>query len=130
MKKTNNKFTKIFLIGGILISLIIFFFSHSLLIYLKNILILTSIFGSLGWAVDKIIKKQYILPVLLIVIYLIIGTIYLNNETNKINCMMCNFAPYENIITGKCVTICDICGHYPPWYLKKSEICVPKIPLS
>ena len=80
--------------------------------------------------IDKFILKQLLIPIILIILYLLIGGFYLNQELNRITCGACNFAPYENIFTGKCKTSCDICGNSPAWHWKKSERCVPEIPLN
>lgn len=128
MKKSKYKFMVGFLIIGWILSVIIFFNSSSLTFYGEAIIISTFVFGSIGWMVDKFILKQPLIPIILIIIYLLIGGYYFYQETNKVTCLACNFASYENIFTGNCRTLCDICGHSPPWYLKKSERCVPDIP--
>lgn len=122
------KFAKLFFIIGTILAILIFFSSPSLIDYGKRIIIFTFIFCSIGWVIDRFRFKKPLIPLILIIVYLLVAGFYLHQETSKINCLMCNFAPYENIFTGTCHTICDICGHNPPWYLKKSNTCIPDIP--
>jgi len=121
------RFTKIFFILGIIFALFLFFRSPSLVAYGVLIVIFTIVFGSIGWMIDMFVMKKPLFPIILIIIYLIVGGFYLNKEINTITCHACNFAPYENIFTGKCRTICDICGHHAPWYYRKNTDCIDKI---
>jgi len=130
MRKNKYKFTKIFFILGFTLALITFFNSSSLISYGKSTLIFTLVLGSVGLMIDKFILKKPIIPIVLIILYILIGGLYLNYETTEMHCLACNFAPYENIFTGECGTFCDICGNSPPWYWEKSKTCIAHIPLQ
>ena len=126
--KRKYRFTKIFLILGIIFALLLFFGVSSLTIYGESIIIFTIVFGSIGWIIDMFILRKPIIPIVLIIIYLLIGTYSVNEEIHTIRCYGCNFAPYKNIFTGKCRTICDICGHHASWYYEKNAECMDEIP--
>jgi len=121
------KFTKIFFIIGVILGLLLFFKSSSLNNYGISLIIFTILASSIGWIIDKFRMKKWILPIILIIFYLIVFGFYFYNESHKINCLGCNFAPYENIFTGRCKTFCDICGHSAPWYYRKNLGCIDNI---
>lgn len=130
MKKNKYKFTKIFFILGWILALVIFFTSSSLISYGKSIIIFTLIVSSVGWMIDKFILKQPLIPIILIVLYILIGIFYLNQELHRVTVPACKFTAYENIFTGKCKTICMPLGHSTSWYWKESGRCIVNLPLK
>ncbi|MBI2676008.1 MAG: hypothetical protein HYX24_06120 [Candidatus Aenigmarchaeota archaeon] len=121
------KFTKIFLILGLVSTLIIFFNSGSLISYGLSVVIFTLVIGSIGLIIDKLTLKQYKLPVILIIIYILIGGFYLFAIITSAQCLGCRLVIYENMFTGECKKLCVGCGSYAPWYLATSASCVEPV---
>lgn len=131
MKNKTKKYllTKILLIIGFILGLILFFNSKTIWLYLEFVVAFTLFIGSIGFIIERFKMKKPLIPMILIIVYLLIGGFIINEEqSNGITCQSCNFEPYRNILTGNCRTICDICGHSPAWYYEKDEECRGEIP--
>lgn len=122
-KELKYKFVYFFLIIGYVLSMFLFFKSPSLIYYGECVIIFTLIFGSIGWMIDKFRMKQPLIPIILIIIYLVVGGYIFYLKSNNGHCQSFEINYYKNIITGECKRVTIACYNSSPWYLKEDEIC-------
>lgn len=121
-KKINYKNTTILLIIGFILSTIFLFSSFTIGSYIRNAIIVTLVFGSVGWAIDRF-KPKKLIPFLLIIFYIAILWLFIFNDMSQGRCEGCSLTMHKNIFTNECKCFCVGCGIHAPWYWKEDNTC-------
>jgi hypothetical protein len=118
------KYTKIFSIIGLIISLIFFFNSSSILKYFLFVISSVVFIGLIGLGIDYLINKKFVGIIYLIIgigfiLILIIAIFFVRN-------MFCGgkHTNLENLFTKECKTFyVSACSKNPPWYYIQNNKC-------
>lgn len=85
-------------------------------------MIVTFVFGSVGWTIDKF-KPKKLISFLLIIFYIVVLLILVFNNVNQIRCLGCGLIMHRNILTKECKCFCVGCGNHAPWYWEEDDSC-------